>query len=159
MARCRRGFVAQRGVSKTHIHRDTQRANNEAGRQKNKADCHSYFLTDPQPGEKGGNAGDGTKAGPVLGSDWPGTPAAWETGRSGSERKPGGETASGDAAIPFGEHAAGEAEISAQEPTVVGRFHGQAVLQCRIVDRTSAEIDRASTRARKSVEQGKCGAL
>jgi len=33
-------------------------------------------------GEKGGNAGAGTKAGAVLGRGWPGTPAAWETGRS-----------------------------------------------------------------------------
>jgi hypothetical protein len=33
-------------------------------------------------------------------------------------------------AIPFGKHAAGEAEVSAQESTVVGRFYGQAVLQC-----------------------------
>jgi hypothetical protein len=70
-------------VSEAHIHRDTQRANNEAGRQKNKADCHSYFLTDPQPGEKGGDAGDGRKAGAVLGCDWPATPARWEAGRSG----------------------------------------------------------------------------
>lgn len=49
-----------------------------------------------------------------------------------------------DAALPFGEHASGEAEISAQEPTVVGRFYSQAVLQCRVLDGTSAEIDRAS---------------
>ncbi|MGD0411035.1 MAG: hypothetical protein ABSC18_04975 [Verrucomicrobiota bacterium] len=32
-------------------------------------------------------------------------------------------------AMPFGEHAAGAAEIPAQEPTVAGRFYGQAVLQ------------------------------
>ena len=73
------------------------------------------------------------KPGRYWGVDWPGTPAAWETGRSGSERKPGGETAAGHAAIPCGEHAPGEAEISAQEPTVVGRFHGQAVLQRRVL--------------------------
>jgi hypothetical protein len=30
-------------------------------------------------------------------------------------------------ALFFHGHATGEAEISAQEPTVVGRFHGQAV--------------------------------
>jgi len=41
--------------------------------------------------EEGVNAGDGKKAGAVLGRHWPATPAAWETGRSGSERKPGGE--------------------------------------------------------------------
>ena len=39
-------------------------------------------------GEKRGNAGDGTKAGAALGRGWPGTPAAWEAGRSGSEREP-----------------------------------------------------------------------
>ena len=39
----------------------------------------------------------------------------------------------GHAAIPCGEHAAGEAEIPAQEPIVVGRFHGQAVLQRRVL--------------------------
>jgi hypothetical protein len=36
--------------------------------------------------------------------------------------------------FPFGEHAVGEAEISAQKPTVFGRFHGQAVLQRRVLD-------------------------
>jgi hypothetical protein len=36
-------------------------------------------------------------------------------------------------AIPFGKHAPGEAEVSAQEPTMVGRFHGQAVLRRRIL--------------------------
>ena len=73
------------------------------------------------------------KPGRYWGVDWPGTPAAWEAGRSGSDRQRGGETAAGHAAIPFGEHAPGEAEISAQEPTVVGRFHGQAVLQRRVL--------------------------
>jgi hypothetical protein len=65
-------------MSEAHIHRDTQRANNEAGQQKNKADCHSYFLTYLQPGDKGGNAGDGREAGPVLGRHWPAAPAAGE---------------------------------------------------------------------------------
>jgi hypothetical protein len=32
----------------------------------------------------GGDAGVGIKAGPVLGRLWPATPAAWESGRSGS---------------------------------------------------------------------------
>src|ERR1035441_4362724 len=50
-------------------------------------------------GEKGGNAGDGTKAGPVLGRDWPATPAAWEAGRSGSDGQRSGETAAGHAAL------------------------------------------------------------
>jgi hypothetical protein len=36
-----------------------------------------------------------------------------------------------------------EAEISAQKPTVIARFHGQAVLQGRVLDGMSAEIDRA----------------
>ena len=93
----------------------------------------SKALRPALPGEQGGNADDGIKAGPVLGCDWPATPAAWEAGRSGSERKSGGETAAGHAEIPFGEHAAGEAEISAQKPTVVGRFHDQAVLQRRVL--------------------------
>ena len=84
-------------------------------------------------GEKGGNAGDGSKTGPVLGCYWPETPAPWETGRAGSERQPGGETAAGHAAIPCGEHAAGKAEIYTQEPTVVARFYGQAVLQRRVL--------------------------
>ena len=101
-------------------------------------------------GEEGGNAGDGTKAGPVLGRDWPGTPAAWETGRSGSDRKPGREIAARHAALPCGDHVAGETEIFAQEPTVVGRFHGQAVLQRGVLARTSAEIDRASSGIRAS---------
>jgi hypothetical protein len=39
----------------------------------------SKFLRPALPGEKGGNAGAGTKAGPVLGCDWPATPAAWKT--------------------------------------------------------------------------------
>jgi hypothetical protein len=43
------------------------------------------------------------------------------------------DTAAGYAAIPFGEHAPGEAEIFAQKPTVVGRLHGEAVLQCRVL--------------------------
>ena len=43
------------------------------------------------------------------------------------------KNAAGHAAIPFGEHAPGEAEIPAQEPTVDGRFHGHADLQCRVL--------------------------
>jgi hypothetical protein len=38
-----------------------------------------------------------------------------------------------EAPLPLGEHAAGKAEISAQELTVVARFHGQAVLRCRVL--------------------------
>ena len=37
------------------------------------------------------------------------------------------------AAIQLGEHDPGEAEISAQKPTVVAKFHGQAVLQRRVL--------------------------
>jgi hypothetical protein len=36
-------------------------------------------------------------------------------------------------ALPFDEHAPGEAEVSAQEPTLVGRFYGQTVLQRRVL--------------------------
>jgi hypothetical protein len=36
--------------------------------------------------------------------------------------------------LPFGEHAPRKSEISAQEPTVVGRFHGQALLQRGVLD-------------------------
>jgi hypothetical protein len=35
--------------------------------------------------------------------------------------------------LSLGEHAAGKTEISAQEPTVVARFHRQAVLQRRVL--------------------------
>jgi hypothetical protein len=111
-------------VSEAHIHRDTQRANNKAGRQKNKADCHRYFLTDPQHGEKGGNAGDGRKAGPVLGCDWPATPALWvmrsEIGGRRSE-------------VRFPNFPISDFSFCLREPTLVGRFHGQAVLQRRVL--------------------------
>jgi hypothetical protein len=39
----------------------------------------SKFLRPALHGEKRGNAGNGTKAEPVLGCDWPGTTAGWET--------------------------------------------------------------------------------
>jgi hypothetical protein len=35
--------------------------------------------------------------------------------------------------VSLGEHAAGKTEISAQESTMVARFYGQAVLQCRVL--------------------------
>ena len=74
------------------------------------------------------------------------------------------ETAARYAAIPSGEHAPGKAEISAQKPIVVARFHGQAVLQRRVLaclpteahgakEGTSAKIDRAST----GIRAGGCG--
>jgi hypothetical protein len=63
------------------------------------------------------------------------------------------DKAPGHVALPRGEHAPGEAEISAQEPIMVARFHGQAVLQRRVLDGTSAEIDRASA----GIRAGGCG--
>jgi hypothetical protein len=43
------------------------------------------YSTENSEEPEGGNAGDGTKAGPALACDWPGTPAAWEAGASGSD--------------------------------------------------------------------------
>jgi len=48
--------------------------------------------------------------------------------------------------LSLGEHRARKAEISAQKPIVVARFHSQAVLQRRVLADPSAEIDGASTR-------------
>ena len=50
------------------------------------------------------------------------------------------------AQVSLGEHATGKEEIAAQEPTVVARFYGQAVLQRRVLARTTAKIDRAFVR-------------
>ena len=63
---------------------------------------------------KKGKAGDGTKAGLVLRPHWPATPAAWETGLGAGGPIP-------------------DFQLCHATPTVVGRFHAQAVLQRRVL--------------------------
>ena len=47
-----------------------------------------------------------------------------------------------DGPLSLREHAPGEAEVSAQEPIVVRRFHGQIVLQRRVLDGAGSGVAR-----------------